>query len=202
MSNVGKATLLCLAVFMSLRVSGQTTFCTTNYYTVTGATIREIHESLRQARPGKTKSTLDGLTVWNVNWRFTLANSGSACKIATFSTTTTITITLPRWMMPTNATGPVKVEWQRYFKALSEHEYGHAQFGLMAGAEVQKRIRETGEDSNCESLKQRVNELCKATIKTYKEQDGAYDQRTEHGATQGARLGRGGLRERSAPPQS
>jgi predicted secreted Zn-dependent protease len=202
MSSVGKATLLCLAVFMPLRVSAQTFLCTTNYYMVTGATIREIHESLRQARPGNLKSTVDGLTVWNVNWRFTLANSGSACRIATFSTTTTITITLPRWIMPTNATDPVKAEWQRYFKALSEHEYGHAQFGLIAGAEIQKRAREAGEDTNCESLKQRINALCEATIKTYKERDGAYDQRTEHGATQGARLGRGEPRERPAPPRS
>jgi predicted secreted Zn-dependent protease len=192
MATLVRIGFLCLTLFLTHVASAQTTVtCTTNYYTVRGATIREIHESFRQARPWKTKSTLDAQTVWTVNWRFTVASSSSACRVTTFSTTTTITITLPLWTAPTNATDFVKTEWQRYFKALSQHEQGHVQFGLAAAAEIQKQMKSIGEDPSCENLKQRLNSLGHNVVKSYKQQDDAYDQRTEHGATQGARLGRG-----------
>lgn len=198
MATLVRIGFLCLLVFHSA-LAQTTVTCTTNYYTVTGATIREIHESFRQSRPWRAKSSLDALTVWTVNWRFSVASSGSACRVSTFSTATTITITLPRWIAPTNAGDFVKTEWQRYIKALGEHEYGHAQFGLIAAAEVQKQLKTAGEDPNCESLKQRLNSLCQNVVKAYKQQDDAYDQRTEHGATQGARLGRGGRAPPGAP---
>lgn len=181
---------LFLAVMVTLPASGQHVNCRTNYYSVQGATVREIHQSLRQARPWKQRAGHDGFTIWNVQWRFGTMHNGSVCRLANFSTTTTIEITLPRWTAPTNAAELVKVEWTRYIKSLGEHEYGHAQFALIAAGEIHKRIKEAREDANCENLKQRVNGLCQGIVQTHKQMDEAYDQRTEHGAKQGARLGR------------
>src|SRR6059036_2077759 len=48
----------------------------TNYYAVSGSSLREIHQSIGESRPGKSKSTMDGLTQWHINWRFSLASSG------------------------------------------------------------------------------------------------------------------------------
>ena len=172
--------------------SAQQVVCTTNYYSVTGATLREIHQSFRDARPWKARFSLDAFTVWNVTWRFTGTHNGSACRVASFSTTASITITLPRWVAPTNASETVKTEWHRYLQALGQHEYGHAQFALATTGDMQKRIKEAGEDANCEALKQRVNALCQGIVQTHKQMDAAYDQRTDHGATQGARLRRSG----------
>jgi predicted secreted Zn-dependent protease len=179
---------------LSHNVLAQQVSCRTNYYAVKGESLREIHQSLRQARPWKAGH--DGFTVWSVSWRFSTTMGRSVCRMSAFGTTATITITLPRWVAPTNATDLLKTEWDRYIKALGQHEYGHAQFALAAAGEIHKRVKEAGEDANCESLKQRINGLCESTVQKYKGMDETYDQRTEHGATQGARLGRGGRPER------
>ncbi|HKQ37713.1 MAG TPA: DUF922 domain-containing protein [Verrucomicrobiae bacterium] len=176
---------------------GQHVSCRTNYYPVTGSDLREIHQSFRMARPWRETSGHDGFTVWNVNWRFNTFYNGSVCRVSGFSTTTTIAITLPRWVMPTNATDSLKAEWTRYIKALGQHEYGHAQLALAAAGEIQKQIRGVGDDSSCDSLKQRVGSLCEGIIRKYKDFDAAYDERTNHGLNDGALLGR---RERPRPP--
>src|SRR5687767_5137937 len=121
--------------------------CQTNYYSLKGETVRELHESMRaMRRTGRVSH--DGVTVWNVNWRFGTVHNGSSCRLGNFSTTTTISITLPRWIAPTNASDVTKAEWARYIKALGEHEYGHAQFALIAAGEIQKRVRQIGEDAS------------------------------------------------------
>ena len=186
-----------LDVVFALGTSAQQTVITTNYYVVTGTTLREIQASLAAARPTKTRSAQDGLTVWQVDWHFNTFTSGAGCRLTTFNTSAKITITLPRWMGSTNASPELKTEWQRYLRALAQHEYGHAQNGLAAVREIQERLGQVGEDSNCEALRLRVNVLCQSIVGKYKEADRAYDQRTGHGATEGARLGR-----RSRPEQS
>lgn len=177
--------------------SAQHVSCRTNYYAVTGSDLREIHQSMRSSRPRQTGGH-DGFTVWNVSWRFSTVYNGTVCRVNGFSTTTAITITLPRWTAPTNAADTVKAEWARYIQALGQHEYGHAQFAMVAAGEIQKGVRALGDDPSCDSLKQRVSSLCDGTLQKYKGLDAAYDQRTNHGINDGARLGRGEWR-RPAP---
>src|SRR5262245_66209109 len=76
---------------------------TTNYYLVTGATLPEIRRSINEARPWKDRENTDALTKWRVDWRFTVGQSASGCYCNTFSTTTTIAMTLPKWIVATNA---------------------------------------------------------------------------------------------------
>ena len=178
-------------------LAAQHVSCKTNYYAVTGGDLREIHQSFRASRPWRETEAHDGFTVWNVSWRFNTIYNGSLCRLTTFSTTTTINITLPRWVAPTNAADSLKAEWDRYIRALGQHEYGHAQLALMAAAEIQKRAREVTDDPSCDGLKQRVSSLCEGVLQKYKDLDTSYDQRTNHGMNDGARLSRG---ERPRPP--
>jgi len=189
MSNVYCAALLFLIV--AANALAQHVSCKTNYYSVTGSNLREIHQSFRQGRPWRGTGGHDGFTVWNLTWRFGTAHNGSVCRMTTFSTTTSINITLPQWLAPTNATDELKAEWTRYISALGKHEYGHAQFALAAAADMQKRAREVSQDASCDGLKQRINSVCETVVQKYKQMDDAYDQRTEHGIKEGARLGRG-----------
>jgi predicted secreted Zn-dependent protease len=129
-----------------------------------------------------------------VNWKFTTSYNGSVCRVTTFTTTTTVNITLPRWIIPTNAPETLKAEWARYIQALGQHEYSHAQIALSAAAEMQKAVNKMAEDASCDTLKQRLSSLCETAMQKYKQMDDSYDQRTEHGIKQGARLGRGGQR--------
>ena len=183
--------LFVMVVSGAFELWAQQVSCKTNYYAVTGSDVRELHQSFRNARPWRDTSGHDGFTVWTINWQFSTSYYGALCRLTTFTTTTAINITLPRWIMPTNASDSLKTEWARYIQALGQHEYGHAQLALAAAAEMQKGVKQVAEDASCDTLKQRLGSVCDGILQKYKQMDDAYDQRTEHGIAQGARLGRG-----------
>ena len=161
---------------------------TTNSYPVTGSTIGEIYQSMRQARVTRNNATWDGLTEWNINWRFALAESAGQCRVSSSSTRTTITLTLPRWSAPTNATTATRDEWRRYSTALAQHELGHAQFAQLAAAGVRKTMNEAQAEADCEPLKKKLNADCNTVVENFRKRDQEYDERTRHGGTQGAAL--------------
>jgi predicted secreted Zn-dependent protease len=161
---------------------------TTNYYAVTGATLPEIRQSMRQSRPWKEKFDLEAMTEWKVTWQFSVMATASGCRCSSFGTQTSITVTMPRWFTPTNAPDTVKQIWQKYAKALAQHEAGHAAIALAAGTELRKRLPELGEGMDCATLKQRINDLGQQVIAEHRKRDKDYDASTRHGATQGASL--------------
>ena len=161
---------------------------TTNYYPVTGSTLPEIRQSIRQNRPWKEKVDLDAMTEWRVTWQFGVRPTAGGCRCSSFGTQTTITITLPRWIAPTNAPDTVKQVWQKYAAALGHHEAGHAAIALAAAADIRKRVREAGEGSDCAGLKKRINDLGRQVIEEHRKRDKDYDEQTQHGATEGASL--------------
>lgn len=198
-ARCARLALFCCASFclMSGQVCAQDTVTvTTNYYPVTGTSLGEVYQSLKQSRPGKEKSGWDGLTEWKINWQFNLTESAGQCRVRSFSVKTVVTITLPHWKPPTNATFEARSEWGRYLTALSQHEYGHAQFALAAHAGVKKRLIETGAQPDCDSLKKKINDGCNTIVENFKKRDNEYDERTHHGETQGA-----GLHVRMPPPR-
>jgi predicted secreted Zn-dependent protease len=163
---------------------------TTNFYLVTGTTLGEIRASLDRSRPSTEIGKMDGFTAWQIDWQFTSERYGSGCRCRFFSTRTTITTTLPRWTSPTNTASSVKESWASYIAALGQHEAGHAQLALAAAREVQERIKEVGEASDCESLKIKINDIGQRIVEEYKKHEQDYDRRTRHGVTQGSLLSR------------
>jgi predicted secreted Zn-dependent protease len=159
----------------------------TNFYRVTGATLPEIHDSLRGARPWKDNAR-DGLTEWSIRWDFRTVVSAESCRLASFTTATTITITLPRWVAPTNASMDATHAWQRYIGALGKHEAGHGQIAVAAASELQRRFSAVSAEASCDVLQRKISHIGNATINEFRKRDDAYDERTEHGAKDGAFL--------------
>jgi predicted secreted Zn-dependent protease len=160
----------------------------TNYYSITGATLEELRQSLRAGRPWKENPPVDAVTDWRLNWHFSVTPTPSGCRCSSFTTQTTITITMPRWLAPTNAPEAVVETWDRYLAALGRHEAGHGQFAVAAAAELHKRIKELGSRPDCDELKSAINNLGQQVVEAYRKRDKEYDERTRHGATQGAVL--------------
>ena len=96
----------------------------TNYYAVTGASFREIRQSINAARPWK--ESFDGITQWTVEWNFNYAPVPAGCACSGFTTTTRIITTMPRWKPPAGVAPEVVEQWTRFFVALAQHEAGHA----------------------------------------------------------------------------
>ena len=168
----------------------------TNYYPVTGATLPEIRRSMREARPWKDRQNVDGFTEWKVSWQFSVMSTSDGCRCSTFNTQTRISITLPRWTPPTNSPATVVQIWTNYFAALLRHEVGHGQMAAAATAELHRRVKSLGGGADCEGLKRSLNALGETVVAEFRQKDKEYDERTRHGATQGASLPGRGRRER------
>src|SRR5205085_3214142 len=152
---------------------------TTNFYSVTGASFREIRQSIAAACP--FQGGFDGETRWNVDWKFTLAETANGCSCSSFSITTKIVTTLPRWTPPTNVFPEVKEQWTRYFTNLAQHEAGHARIAIVAGNEVAKSISQTGLQPDCDRLKRTVNGRAQKVLDDCHARENEYDRRTAHG---------------------
>jgi predicted secreted Zn-dependent protease len=172
---------------------------TTNYYQISGATLPEIRQSIREFRPWKSGQDVDGLTDWRVSWQFSVTPTPGGCRCSTFTTQTRVVITLPRWMPPTNAPGAVVQIWTNYFAALLRHEVGHGQLAVAAAEELHRRVKALGGGIDCDSLKRTLNGLGETVTAEYRQRDKEYDERTRHGASQGAALPRRSRRERVNP---
>ena len=186
----------------ALNASSQEVQWATNYYSVSGTNLAEVHRSIRRSRPWKNNSDAYGVTEWRVDWRFDLQGTDNGCRVQRFTTKTSIKITLPRWAQPTNAEPGIREVWNRYMKALEQHEGGHAQIGLAAAAEIRRKAIALSSSGTCDALKQTVNDSCSQALTEYRKKDEHYDRQTEHGATQGARLPEGRFRGRFRDDQS
>ena len=160
----------------------------TNYYSIAGSSLGEIRRSMDQSRPWKDPENRSGLTEWRIEWRFELAPVGDGCRCSSFTTTTTITNTLPRWTPPTEASAELKAAWTRFITALGEHEDGHSRLALAAAADLHKRVKELGPSPDCDRLRKRINELAERVINEHRQRERDYDRRTRHGETQGVAL--------------
>lgn len=160
-------------------VRAQTVQWTTNFYNVTGADFRDLRRSIENARPWK--EGFDGDTRWTVTWKFNFHETAIGCALASFSTTTKITTTMPRWTPPPDVPPETKERWTRYYTNLLAHETGHARLALAAAAEIRQRLGETPAQANCEQLKQLVNARAEKVVADYRAREKDYDRRTDHG---------------------
>ena len=160
----------------------------TNYYSVTGASLREISRSMDQSRPWMAAENLTGLTEWRIDWRFEVKPAEAGCRCTSFTTTTSITNTLPRWTPPAGAPAGLAAAWTRFITALGEHEDGHSRLALAAVADLHKRIKELGPAADCDGLRKRINDLARRVIEDHRQREKDYDRRTRHGETQGVAL--------------
>jgi predicted secreted Zn-dependent protease len=158
----------------------------TNYYQVTGSSLKEIRQSIAREKPRKL--THQALTEWNVRARFAAAKLQGEYRCSGFTTTTTIRITLPRWTPAEDTPDEVVKAWTRYIDALREHEVGHGQIAEAAAQELHRRVAELGTEPHPDQLTSKVEALVHETLSEFKEHDRNYDRLTEHGITQGAVL--------------
>jgi predicted secreted Zn-dependent protease len=160
---------------------------TTNYYAVTGATVREIRRSMNASRPWRNRETVDAATNWRVEWKFAMESSGVGCRITDVNTVTTIATTLPRYVPPTNVPPEVVQYWVKYFGALARHEAIHAEMAKAAGLEIQTSLgAHSGLD--CIILRLQADAAANSILNRRRREERDLDVRTQHGATDGARF--------------
>ena len=159
-------------------------------YQVTGSSVRELRQIIDRIGPVNSDDGkhYDGLTEWSLTWDYQFKRRGKVWIVANRNVQLNIKVLTPRWTDFQNTPGVLQTQWRIYRANLLRHEEGHVKVALRAANAVDKYIGTCGGSSSLEKLKGDIERNTKILLKQYRKIDRSYDQRTRHGATQGATL--------------
>lgn len=149
-------------------------------YAVSGDTITQVRREMDRYRPQQH----DALTTWHVTWRFEFRRKLGLCFIDTVNTKLDIVYILPELK---TADPGVNRSFDAYWERLKLHEDGHARIGRIIARRIHTGMAALGPYASCLQLEQVANGLGHRLVREGAEMDEAYDAKTDHGATQGAR---------------
>jgi predicted secreted Zn-dependent protease len=148
-------------------------------------------QTLRQALQAATPIVVDGrrfhgYTRWDVRWNYRWWREASGrCRITEVTTRLTTEVQLPQLR---GATPPQQASFDRYLRALSQHEQGHVQVGRDAAQAIDQGIARLPAAADCATLERQADALGRRLLQEHVEREKQYDRDTGHGTSQGARL--------------
>jgi predicted secreted Zn-dependent protease len=154
-----------------------------NRYPVKG----KDYESLQRALLVSAPKGFHGLAGWNITYHYTTTADGKVCKFETVSLNVKGEILMPHWTDETAAPQELRQRWHTYHAALRQHEEGHVQIGKDLATLVREKFLSIG-NFPCSKAQTIAQTEFDEIYKDVRERDKEYDERTLHGATQGARF--------------
>ncbi|WP_281850823.1 DUF922 domain-containing protein [Dyella sp. GSA-30] len=183
-----KAMFMAAAIFCSgLHATDATEPLTIHTYDVHGSTVNEIARDLDRNSPLILQGRrMQGVTEWKIQTAYRWRIDGSRCVLEQFDATLKVDMTLPHWVQPKRPSPQLVQQWERYIAALRTHENGHFEIGEDAQQEMLARAKSLGPAADCQILAQQINDLIAAVIDAHHRLELEYDDKTNHGETQGA----------------
>lgn len=156
-------------------------------YTVRITPGQSLRDAINAATPiHQDGKRFHGYTAWNVDWQFWWHSDASGqCRITRVHTQLATTVQMPQLQ---GGTADQQAAFERYAKALRQHEEGHVQWGQKAAQAIDQGIAKLPEAANCSALEQNANALGQRLLQAHVEREKEYDRSTRNGATQGAQL--------------
>lgn len=148
-------------------------------YTVTGTTEAGVRADINAKRSGGYDARAD----WDFRWTYTYRNSASGCSMERVTVALVLTMIEPVLRTPDAA---VQKSFDAYIAKLRVHEQGHSAIARATAKRIDAALQPLTAPS-CDALGKRANEMAQAIINEGNAEQAAYDTRTDHGATQGAR---------------
>jgi predicted secreted Zn-dependent protease len=158
------------------------------YYVVTGRTVDELLQQLRQATPEKDAEDSAARAEQTLDARFELDPLAQGCRLARLHVRLDVVLHLPRWQPEGERPQRLAERWDRMYPALLAHEEGHRDIAVQVARELYDGLRALPAAGDCRDLHRQAQKLLLQARLTHALRDGAYERRTEHGLAQGARL--------------
>lgn len=158
------------------------------YRDITGSSADALATALRQVgTSNENGDRFAASTRWQLRWNFRVEqHPGKSCELASAKTELDIHMTLPRWMPPKGASPVLVKKWNTFADALRKHEDGHRDIAIEAARVVTDRAGAAQSESDCATLKKRLERIADDTLREYRDKESSYDVTTLHGQTQGA----------------
>jgi predicted secreted Zn-dependent protease len=154
-------------------------------YNVDGKDYSSLIRSLAVNGPKANNKSFHGLAKWRVSYKYETKWAGKKCKFSNITLDIDGEILMPLWRDEANAPQDLRERWSRYFAALKAHEEGHIQHGKELAQRVREKFLGIG-DFECADAATLAQKEYEGIYNNLKNRDQEYDQRTQHGATQGA----------------
>lgn len=158
---------------------------TKEYYPVLGSSARDLRWALDRLGPRNDEGgRSDAMTKWQFDYTFSLAERPMECRLGSLQTSAEITMILPRWEPGPDATGELTKQWVDYVTCAELHENGHRRIYLDAIARFRRRADSLGGYRTCSQMEQALETLAQETLKSVRDDQSAYETRTDHGYLQ------------------
>lgn len=159
----------------------------TVYYDIQGATEGELALQLNEkGSPWSDGQSYASTTVWNITWDFDPECAPWRCRAGSFRVTVDVTTRLPRWKHADDVPAEPAGKWNTFMQKLIEHENGHRDRAIAAGAELLAAGRSMPGASGAEELEKQVNAVMRRKMIELDAGQDEYDRITKHGVAQGA----------------
>ncbi len=157
------------------------------YYQVYGYTAADVRKQLSDCGPlSDGDGKFAGSTSYAINWAVSYSvATDDKCTVASAAVGLHVSQVLPQWNNSAYATTGYASRWQAFVDNLQTHENGHRDLYIDYATQLQ-RVLQNLSQSNCADFMNHANSQADAILVQLRQADEAYDQRTNHGALQGA----------------
>lgn len=159
----------------------------TRFYEVRGADKKTVWNEMRRKIP-KGGGRHIGYTEYDITWSYDLDKGPGGCRLTDLTVLVDIVIHLPKWSDAPAPDTEAGRDWDRFIKALTLHERGHADNAVRAAGEAEAAMLRAAGAADCRRLKSAIDAAGRKAVLEARRRDTRYDQETRHGLTQGAVL--------------
>src|SRR5690606_12396667 len=155
------------------------------YYEVQGRTEHDLLQAMLRGGPEWEGQRFFGLTTSEVGYSYAKVSAATGCDLAEIVVTSAITITLPRWQPLAGTPYALERDWRRFERALRHHEDGHRRL-LEEEAEQIRTVLAGLRTPTCAAMDAEARREIEHVRRSFATLHRSYDERTDHGRTQGA----------------
>lgn len=162
---------------------------TVRHYEISGSTALELRAGMDRLGPKDPAygTPYAGYTRWGIRWSYDYATA-AGCGIENVAVAARIDIVLPRWRDARSGPRELVAEWRRFIAALRRHEEGHAAIARRGARRIARRLESMRTFPSCARLERAADTAAERILEQTRVAERAYDRRTAHGDTQGARF--------------
>ena len=157
-------------------------------YAVKAANDSDLARAVETAGPKSASGRrYPSVTRWEIQWSnsFRLDAQGM-CQVDEFVPSLEVSVLMPEWTGRESASAGLRKRWDRFIKALEFHEQGHVRHAQQAVSNLVERVGRLGGAQNCDAAEQDFNRVVEEVLSAARSADIRYDEKTDHGRTQGA----------------
>lgn len=159
-------------------------------YQLYGYTLDQIKGQAKKCHPKTTEGgdAYFANTAYLINWRFDgILTDDGTCHASNVKVGVRVHQTFPTWNNTPQTVAGVATAWKSFVQNLMNHENGHRDLAISYAGELVHDLEVLSAD-NCEDLAQAATSTAQRQLAALNVANQSYDDRTHHGATQGAIL--------------